>query len=78
MAETLTAWRIWCRVSGGVTGTREAFAKDADGIEQRFATFDAAEAACARLRALRRDRPGPAGVRFEYRPVPLPEPKGVG
>ena len=44
------AWVIRCRVSGGVTGTREALAKGTDGKVQIFPTREAAEAVAATYR----------------------------
>ncbi len=41
-------YAVWCRVSGGVTGTREAWMKDANGIV-RFATKDEAQTEADRL-----------------------------
>lgn len=40
---------IWCEVWGGVTGPREAWLKDNDGLRRVFATRDEAEAEAARL-----------------------------
>jgi hypothetical protein len=34
---------VCCRVSGGVTGTRESRLKDSTGLVQRFATRDDAQ-----------------------------------
>jgi hypothetical protein len=34
---------IWCRVEGGVTGRREAWAKDSDGQLYRYETIEAAQ-----------------------------------
>jgi len=47
---------IWCRVSGGVTGTREAWLK-ADGKVQLFDTREQAEEEAARLNKLNNGNP---------------------
>jgi hypothetical protein len=44
-------WKVWCTVSGGVTGTRQAFLKVNDE-EVEFDTREAADAECARLRLM--------------------------
>lgn len=36
------AYQIWCKVSGGITGTRESWLKDGDTIAQ-FDSFAAAQ-----------------------------------
>jgi len=43
-----TTYRVWCRVSGGVTGTRES-RLHANGEPVTFPTLAAAEAEAARL-----------------------------
>lgn len=42
---------VWCKVSGGVTGTREAWLKNADRKIKSFATYEEAQAEAARLMA---------------------------
>jgi hypothetical protein len=42
-------YQVMCRVSGGVTGTREAVLKNRDGREQSFDTREQAQAEAARL-----------------------------
>jgi len=42
-------YRIRCRVSGGVTGTREAWLKGKDGQEARYDTREEAEREAADL-----------------------------
>ena len=61
-------WGVWCRVSGGVTGTREAWLKR-DGEREVFATE--AEAA-ARAAILQAEMNGPhrtADFRYTARPL---------
>jgi hypothetical protein len=41
-------YNIWCRVSGGVTGTRESLLKDSGRVVE-FKTLEAAEAEAERL-----------------------------
>ena len=41
-------WRVWCRVSGGVTGTRESYLKS-DGKLAEFPTFEEANARAEEL-----------------------------
>lgn len=54
-------FRIWCRVSGGVTGTREAWLKS-DGVVKEFATREAAQAEADKL-----NRPQPySTASFRY------------
>lgn len=45
----MKCYRILCRVSGGVTGTREAYLKGKEGREQIFSTRQEAEAEAKRL-----------------------------
>lgn len=61
-------WGVWCRVSGGVTGTREAWLKDSSGDEKRF-TQSEAEAEAERLMAGVSANPNNAryGATFSYR-----------
>jgi hypothetical protein len=40
---------VMCRVSGGVTGTREALLKGKDGEVQYFESFEVAQAEARRL-----------------------------
>jgi hypothetical protein len=64
------AWIIRCRVSGGVTGTRESILKR-DGV---IATFDEAEARAEAAR-LHAQANGPhATARFAYWPAPSEAP----
>ena len=42
------AYRIWCRVSGGMTGTNEAWLRDSKTTYASFPTLDEAEAEAAR------------------------------
>jgi len=44
-------WRVWCRVSGGVTGTREAWLKNGNGVIEEFDTREEAQAVASRLNA---------------------------
>lgn len=43
-------YRVYCAVSGGVTGFRESYLRDESG-ELRFPTYDQAEAVASHLRA---------------------------
>lgn len=55
-------WGVWCQVSGGVTGTREAWLKS-NGEIQLFDSEDAARAEARRLM----ERIGRFGqARFNY------------
>lgn len=55
---------IWCRVSGGVTGTREAVLKGKDGQTVFFETKTDAEDEAARLNdSMNNDR---SRARFAY------------
>jgi hypothetical protein len=59
-------FKILCQVSGGVTGTREAWLKR-DGVEIVFATADEAEAEANRLREhMNANR---SGASFHYTPM---------
>lgn len=55
--EERAAWYVRCRVSGGVTGTREAILKAANGVERVFETREAAEAEARRLMTARNGDP---------------------
>lgn len=44
-------WKIWCQVSGGVTGYRAAWLKNGNGEEASFATREEAEREAAELTA---------------------------
>jgi len=57
-------WRVMCRVSGGVTGTRTAYLKGKDGQVQSFA--NQAEAAAEAARCLRFMSSGLRTTHFEY------------
>ena len=69
MPNTETRWVILCRVSGGVTGTREAFLKQADRVEV-FPTRAAAQAVADRLELQMNHEH--ARATFTYQPVPRP------
>jgi hypothetical protein len=56
-------WRVMCRVSGGVTGTRGPTPLRSGGREARFPTFEAAD---AHARALLAGVSPHATCRFEY------------
>ena len=43
------SFKVLCKVSGGVTGTRIAYLKDAKGVEKIFATKEAAETEASAL-----------------------------
>ncbi len=59
-------WIVMCRVSGGVTGTRQAPLKGRDGDVRDFETR---EAAADEARRLNREMNGPYGAaRFTYWP----------
>jgi hypothetical protein len=60
------AYLILCRVSGGVTGTREAFLKQG-GVVQQFDTLAAAQAKCAQLSAQMNHEYATAS--FSYTPI---------
>ena len=60
-------WWILCRVQGGVTDTREAPLRDANGKVQHFATQEEAEAGAEAARLRARVRGGAA--RFDYFPM---------
>ena len=59
-------YRVWCRVSGGVTGTREAWLKS-DGKVKIFRTAEEAKAEAKRLSA---DKSPYATADFHYHAVP--------
>lgn len=42
-------WKIWCQVSGGVTGYRAMWLKEGDGEEASFTTREEAEREAAKL-----------------------------
>jgi hypothetical protein len=44
-------WIVMCRVSGGVTGTRESVLKGRDGLQKHFETEAEATAEAVRLMA---------------------------
>lgn len=46
----MSAYHVMCRVSGGVTGTREGLLKE-DGRVRLFATFEEADAEAKRIQA---------------------------
>ena len=60
---------VWCTVSGGVTGDRQAWLRN-DGATMRFATRDAAETQAASLRKLTANH---SGATFTYEARPLCE-----
>lgn len=56
-------WRIWCSVSGGVTGYREAWLKDKGELVE----FDNVDAAVTEARKLNNDSAAHGGsVRYSY------------
>ena len=60
-------YRVMCRVSGGVTGTREALLMDRDGEARGFATREEAEAEAKRLTdAVRAQDHGASRASFRY------------
>jgi hypothetical protein len=67
-----TIYGVWCHVSGGVTGTREAWLKrypSDDSKPHEFATFEEAEAEARRLRELT----SRAAITLTYTARPLPK-----
>ncbi len=66
----MNEWIIRCRVSGGVTGTREATLK-ANGTVQYFASLEAAAGKAADLMLQMNHKHSVAN--FEYWPVPAEE-----
>ena len=60
--------KVLCRVSGGVTGTREAYLKDAQGTERRFDTMQEAEAEATSLTQKMNSNPHRTAD-FRYRAV---------
>lgn len=60
-------YNIWCRVSGGRTGTREALLKS-DGVVTEFPSQESAEAEAARLNTTMNNRWSTAA--FSYKAVP--------
>lgn len=66
-------WGVWCRVSGGVTGTREAWLKSL-GVRQEFATKEEAEKEAS---ALNERMNGPyRTASFSYTARPITETGG--
>ena len=64
-------YRIWCTVSGGVTGTRSAWLKKTGDEVAQFRSREEAEEEATRLE---REMNGPnAKASFYYRAVELPE-----
>jgi len=59
-------YRVWCRVSGGVTGTRESHVK-ANGVVMEFETYEEAARLAAQYMEAANGRWATAN--FEYRPV---------
>lgn len=59
---------IWCKVSGGITGSRQAWLKKADGSHELFDTFEDAQAEARRLMAGKVDSTSTAA--FLYRAQP--------
>jgi len=66
---TTKEYGIWCQVSGGVTGHRQAWLK-ANGKVQTFATLAEAEAEAERLTGLRR-YDSQSATRYHYAPMLL-------
>ena len=60
------SWIVRCRVSGGVTGTRESIVKGSDGQPKRF---DSDRAAAAYARQLTSDAGCNGATRFQYWPA---------
>jgi hypothetical protein len=58
------AWGVWCEVSGGVTGRREAWLKH-EGRVASFATQEEAAAKAAHFMRSMNGRPN-AGASFRY------------
>lgn len=58
-------WRVMCRVSGGITGTRGPTPLKLHGVEQRYDTYEEAQRAAAD--AMRAVSPY-AKALFEYWP----------
>lgn len=59
-------YRIFCKVSGGVTGTRTAYYKD-NGIEQTFLEKESAQAVCDTLNRTANSNPYQKAT-FRYTP----------
>jgi hypothetical protein len=66
-----TGFGVWCRVSGGVTGTREAWLTAADGSIMVFPTEDEASGRALYLN-LKRNGPN-ARASFSYTAKPAPK-----
>lgn len=64
-------WGVWCRVSGGVTGTREAWAKE-NGKTLLFDTEDEAKALATKWQASADDAKKYATASFRYAAQPYP------
>ena len=62
-----TKFGVWCQVSGGVTGHRQAWLKS-NGVRVEFATQEEAEVEAERLNAIPRPH---AVATFRYRAMPL-------
>jgi hypothetical protein len=60
-------YNIWCRVSGGVTGTRESLLKDSGRVVE-FKTLEAAETEAERLNGKMNHQHSTAN--FSYKAVP--------
>ena len=58
------SWLIWCRVSGGITGTREAYLKS-NGKIKVFPDQDSAEREAARLNEEMNKPPRTADFRYQ-------------
>ena len=65
-----TKYGVWCRVSGGITGNREAWLKE-NGERVELNTRAEAEALAKHYNDQAAHRPGYSAATFSYRAAPI-------